>query len=266
MNIIFQELKYYRKSTIIWTASLSLLIVVFLSIFPAFMKDVEATRKLLSNLPPAVRAAAGIQLDSFFTFIGFYTYIFLYVILAGSVQAMNLGVSVISKENTYKTADFLLTKPITRTKVIVSKALAVLVLTIITNIVYITISVSAAKAISTEPFSLKIFILISATLFLIQLMFLAIGLLFSVIIPKVKSVLSVSLPVVFAFFIIGMLDSIIGYKTVRYFTPFKFFDVSYIIGHGFFEIKFLILELVLVSIFAGAAYVIFIKKDIPSVA
>ena len=111
MNIFLHELRRERRSTLIWSLSLSVGAIVFLSMFPAFAKDVAASEKVLANFPPALRAALGLSLKNFFTVYGFFAYLFTFISLSGAIQAMNLGVSAISKEESGKTVDFLLTKP-----------------------------------------------------------------------------------------------------------------------------------------------------------
>jgi ABC-2 type transport system permease protein len=266
MNIFLYELKTYRKSALIWATVFSLGIIVFFSMYPAFTKDVVATKKVLENFPPALRSALGISLQNFFTIFGFYAYLFTFLSLVGAIQAMNIGVGIFSKESNLKTIDFLLSKPVTRARIMTSKLLAALATLLITNVIFNVVALITAEIVSTDKFSAKIFILISLTLLLIQLMFLALGTFFSVIIPKIKSVIGVSLPTVFAFFIIGTLGEIIGNETVRYFTPFKFFDPIYIINNGHYETKFLLIEIAFIVVAITSSFVIYIRKDIPSAA
>lgn len=262
MNIFLRELKAYRKSTLIWIVSLSLLAFVFLNIFPAFTQDVESFRSILSKLPIQLRDTLDISLQSFFTIYGFFAYLLTFATLAGAVQAMNIGVGMLSKEFNGKTMDFLLTKPVSRTKVMTSKILASVCLILFTNLVFSITALITAKIISNESFDSDTFLLISATLLLVQVFFLALGTLFSVVIPKIKSVIAVSLPTVFTFFIIGMLGSIIGDEKVRYITPFKFFDSTYIINHSAYEMKFLAIEIVFIMIAITASYIIYMNKDV----
>lgn len=266
MNIFRHEIMAYRKSTLIWTASLCVLVTVFLLMFPAFTKDVEATQKILSNLPQAVRDALDISLKNFFTVYGFFGYLFTFVSLAGAVQAMNLGVGMISKEDGGKTADFLLTKPISRSSVVTAKLLASITLLVYTNIAFSLVALAIARIVAVGDFNVVTFLLISTTLLLVQMVFLALGFLFSVTIPKIKSVISVSLPTVFTFFIIGMLGSIIGNDNVRYITPFKFFDLNYVISNNSYELKYLLIEIIFVALAITASYVVYIKKDIRAVS
>lgn len=262
MNVFFHELRSYRQSTIIWTLSLSAVAILFMLMYPAFTKDVAASRQTLAGLPLAFRQAAGISLANFFTMYGFYAYLLNFLVLAAAIQAMNLGVGIISKEETDKTADFLLAKPISRASVVTSKLSAAVSLLLLTNLVFVSVSLAAAKLIAPQPFGSKIFLLIAATILLTQIAFLALGAFVSVLLPKVKSVIAVSIPVVFAFFILGAIGAIVGENTIRYFTPFKYFDSSYIIMNGAYETRFLTLEAVLVVASIVMTYVVFIRKDI----
>ena len=265
MNMFLHELKAYRKSTIIWTCSLIALIVLFMSIYPAFSKEVDAFKKLMEGFPEPVRKAFGLSVDSMSSIIGFYSYTFLYITLCGAIQAMNLGTSIVSKEVREKTADFLLTKPVTRSQIMTSKLLAALTSLVITNVAYLTASSIMASIVKTEDYSYKIFFMISITLFFIQLIFLVLGVVVSVLAHKIKSVLPISLGTVFGFFIAGMLASTIGDEAVRYITPFKYFDTNYIIRNSGYETSFVIVEIVFVIVAITASYIVYCKKDIHAV-
>jgi len=262
VNIFRHELWSYRKSTLIWAISLSAISLLFLLLYPAFAGDATAAKKVLGNLPPGLRSALGISLQNFFTVFGFFGYLFTYVVLAGAIQAMNLGVGAISREDSGKTADFLLTKPVGRATIVTAKLLACITALMATNVVFIIASYLAARVVSTQAFSARTFVLISATLMLVQLMFLALGFVLAATLPKIKSVITVSLPTVFSFFIIGTVGSIIGTNTVRYITPFKFYDVAYIIAHNTYETRFLLIEAAFIVVALAATYGIYLHKDI----
>lgn len=265
MNIFWHELKMNRLSMLVWSVSLALMVILFLSLYPTFTKDVDASMKILQNLPVPVREALGISLGNFFTIFGFYSYLFTFVTLAGAIQAMNLGVGIISKEKSGKTADFLLAKPVRRSSVVTQKLFAALFALVITNAIFLVAALISAHAASTKSFDTTTFLLITLTLFLIQLVFLALGILLSVIVPKIKSIIAVSLPVTFAFFIIGSLGAIIGNDNVRYMTPFKFYDPSYIMQHNHYELRYVVIEIAVVVVALALTYIVFNKKDIPSV-
>ena len=264
MNVFLRELAAYRKSTLIWAASLSGIIIMFMALYPAFTTDIAATKQILSQFPPALRTALNISLANFFTLYGFFGYLLGFTMLAASIQAMNLGVGVISKEVSGKTADFLLSKPISRATIVTSKLGAALVMLLITNIAFWTVSYLAARAVSKEPIEAETFFLLLSTLLLVQLIFLALGALFAVIIPKVKSVVSVTLPTVFTFYIIGAIGDVLGNDSVRYVSPFRFYDTNYIITNTGLEGRYLAVEAAIIVIAVALAYVIYLKKDVRS--
>lgn len=264
MNIFLRELTAYRKSTIIWAASLSGIIIMFMALYPAFTTDIEATKAVFTQFPEALRTALNISLSTFFTLYGFFGYLLGFALLAGSIQAMNLGVGVISKEVSGKTADFLLTKPVARGTVVTAKLGAALVMLLITNVVFWTVSYLIATAMSDEPLKAETFLLLLSTLLLVQLIFLALGALFAVIIPKVKSVVSVSLPTVFAFYIIGAIGDVLENDSVRYVSPFRFYDTNYIITNGTLDGRYLAIEAAFIVVTLALAYVIYLKKDVRS--
>ncbi|WP_163103444.1 ABC transporter permease subunit [Peribacillus alkalitolerans] len=265
MNIFMHELKAYRKSTIIWSLSLIAIIVIFMSMYSSFAKDADDFIKILESYPEAIRNALGFNQENFFTILGFYSFPLSFITLCAAIQAMNLGTSIVSKEVREKTADFLLTKPVTRTQILTGKLLAALVSIIITNMIYFAAASLIAFQVKTEDFSLKIFLLLSLTIFFIQLIFLALGIIISVMVQKIKSVLTVSLATVFAFYFVGMFSDTTNDEVKRYFSPFKYFDTAYIIKHSSYEAAYLMVGAGIIILAIATSYVVYNKKDIHAV-
>jgi len=265
MNIFLHELRANGKSTFIWSISLIMVVVLFMSFYPSFAKDAEAFTKIMEGYPETVRNLLGVNLGSFFTILGFYCFPLTFITLCGAIQAMNLGTSIISKEVREKTADFLLTKPVTRTKVVTAKLLAAFTSLVLTNLVYLSAASIIAFQVKNENFSFKVFIMLSLTMFFVQLIFLAIGFMLSVMIPKLKSVLPVSLGTVFAFYFLGMFSDTTGEDAKRYLSPFKYYDTAYILKHAEYEAAFLFAGVVIIIIAVISSYVVYTKKDIHSV-
>ncbi|WP_073032665.1 ABC transporter permease subunit [Desulfosporosinus lacus] len=265
MNMFLHELKAYRKSTITWTLTLVGLIILFLSMFPAISQEAEAFKKLMEGFPEEIRLALGLSVENIGSILGFYSYVFLYISLFGAIQAMILGVSILSKEVREKTADFLLTKPVTRTQIVTSKLLAAFTSLLITNVFYLGAATMMASLVETKEYSTKVLLLLSLTLFFLQLFFLAMGILISLAVPKIKSVLSISLGTVFAFFIIGALVSTTGDEALRYLTPFKYFDFAYIMQNSSYESSFMMVAIAFIVIAITASYLIYSKRDIHAV-
>jgi ABC-2 type transport system permease protein len=267
MNMYLHELKSLRKSTIIWTCVLIALAALFLSVYPSMAEDGVDFKKLLGGYPPAVRAMLGINLDYITSLLGFYSMIFSFITLCGAIQAMNLGISILSKESRERTADFLLVKPVSRSAIVTAKLLAAFTTIVATDIIFFAISTLLAKGVKTEDFSVKLFFLVNLTLFFIQLIFLALGVVISVFFKKLKSVLPLSLGVVFGLYMIGALLATGGTEdAARILSPFKYFDITYVIQNAGYETAYLVISGVIVIVAIAVSYIIYIKKDIHAVS
>lgn len=265
MNMFWHELRAYRKSTITWTVTMLALVVMMLSMYPTFASDAEQLQSMLKGMPDAVLKGLGLDVSTIASLLGFYSYIFTYVVLCGAIQAMNLGTSIVSKEVREKTADFLLTKPVTRSQIMTSKLSAAVVSLLITNVFYLAGAFLMASFVKIDDYSMENFFLISISLLLVQLMFLALGFIISVLARKIKSVLPVSLGVVFAFFFIGVFGATTGDQIVRYFTPFKYVDVASVARGGGYEASFVIIAVLFVAAAIVSSYIVYMKKDIHAV-
>jgi len=265
MNVFLHELKSYRKSTIVWAISIALMTIFFLSLYPSFSSNASLVKKILEGYPEPVRKAFGISIDDITNFLGFYSYVFSYVVLCGAIQAMNYGISAISKEIKLKTADFLMTKPVRRDEILTSKLFASLISLIITDIIYLVTAFITAESVAKESFNIKLFFMISVTLFFVEVIFMSIGVLISAVVGKIKSTISLSLGVVFTFYIIGMLQATLNDKTMKYITPFKYFDAGYIIKNSSYDMTFVIIFLFIVIVSILLSYVFFFKRDIYAV-
>ncbi len=261
MNMYWREIRYNLRATVIWTGSLIGVAILFMAIFPAFAKEGEEFTKLLEGYPSGVMQAFGVQLDTITSFLGFYSYIFMYITLCMAIQGMNLGLSSINKELNGKTAEFLLTKPVTRTQILTSKLLAIGTCVALTNLIYL-LAVSIMAFWIADGFDYQVFLLISLTGLIVELVFVAIGVTLSIFVQKLKSVLAVSLGTVFGFFILNMFGSVIGEEAVKYITPFQYFNMPYIIEHASYEWEYVLLSIILIVVFISASFIQFSREDI----
>ncbi len=267
MNMYLHEVKAMRKSAIIWTCALIALATLYLMIFPSMANNVADYKKLLEGYPPQIREILNINLNYISSVVGFYSMVFSFIILSGAIQAMNIGVSLLSKENRERTADFLLVKPVSRSKIVTEKILAALTILVLTNIVFNAVTIIIANSVKTSSFDVKLFFMINLSMFFVQLIFLALGLCISVFFKKLKSVLPISLGVVFGFYMIGALVVAGSNSDVaRYISPFEYFNLNYIIKNGSYEVSYLIASVIIILIALVASYIIYIKKDIHSVS
>ncbi len=265
MNILKHEIKMYRKSTLTWIISLIFVVVMCALIFPTVRDSAGVMNDALSAFPEGLRSALGISVLDLSEALGFFGFLFMYITLIGAIQGMNLGLSILSVELRDKTADFLFAKPVKRKTIIFSKLGAALLSLLFTNVVFIIVSKLILDSMGETSYSFEIFASFMMSLLFIQLFFLSLGMLMSVFMNRLKTVLPISLGVVFSFFILNLLNESFAEKPLTALTPFAYFSTSNIYTNKGFELEWLILNFVLVLLFSIGTYIRYIKKDIPSV-
>lgn len=265
MTVFLHELRSYRKNTILWIISLSATAALFLSAFPMFSESSEDIKKLFAGFPQELLKAFGMNVSIMFSIVGFYAFIFTYILISGSIQAMYLGLSLVSRENNRKTADFLFTKPVSRATILTSKIMSGVVLLIITDIIFTGAAYIIAGISTDSPIDGKLFLMISATLFFVEMMFFSLGILVSTIARRIKPVPGIAMGTVFGFFVAGMLSSVLDEEKIKYFVPLYYYEGIEIINKSVYDTTFLTINILFVIGAIIASYIIYIKKDIHSV-
>jgi len=265
MNVYRQELSMSIKSCLYWTFGMLLTQFFFMLMFPAVSKDAAILNQIVSKFPPALTRALGLTTLDLSTVLGFYSYMFLVILMVGSVYALKSGTSVLSEEIRAKTADFLVSKPISRSSIASGKLLSVLSLLVLQIMVYFIGTVIIIKMATGQHYDPDILILINLSLFLVQIYFAALGFLLGVVINRIRSVLPLSLGLVFAFMVVQMLNQSLADPKLAYLTPFAYYDLTNIISGGGYESSFLITEGILIVMFILLAYRIYNRKDLPSI-
>ena len=265
MNMYLHELKSLRKSTIIWLCAMVAIALLYLSMYSGIANDAKAFKDLMSGYPPQVQAMLGVSIDSITSLLGFYSMVATFVVLLGAIQAMNFGVSILSKETRERTADFLLVKPVSRTAIVNAKVLAALTMFLATDLIYYAFASFQISIFKQSDYNLKVFFLINLSLLFIQLIFFSLGVVISVFFNKIKSVLPISLGVVFGLYLIGALLATGKDDGSRFISPFKYFDYTYIIKNAGYEAPYLITGSIIVIIAIAATYFIYCRKDIHAV-
>ncbi len=267
MNIYLYELKDQRKSALIWLGSLTGLVAMFFAIYPSIASDAADFKELMSHYPAVVREMLGINLDYITSLLGYYSMIFSFILLCAAIQAMNLGVSILSKENRERTADFLLVKPVSRTAIVSAKLLSSFTSIVLIDAVYFLATYVLADFVKTENYSWRILFLMNLSMFFTQIIFWAMGILISLFFQKIRNVLPISLGFVFGFYMGGALLAVgKSEKILRFLSPFKYYDLSYIMKHSGYEIRYLILGVFIVTVCIALSYILYNKKDIHAVS
>lgn len=265
MNIFLFELKSNFKSNLVWIIVLCSVAYFFMMIYPAFYANSKDLIEVFNRYPKEVLVAFGFDIDQFFSAIGFYCFVLIYIELIASMQAMVLGLGTSGRELRLRTSEFIITKPVTRLQIMFAKTASILVILLVTNILLTITSYIAISQVTFDSFSTQAFLLVCLSTFLLQCVFASMGILLGVTFRKLRSVAPVSLGIVFGFFVVNMLKAIFDDAWIRYFSPFQFFDKYSIVLKGNLEIEFLVWGIVLIIGMTLVGFVYFNKKDIHAV-
>jgi len=266
-NIYLHELRARMRSVIIWSISVAAILICFFAIFPGFADQAALINQMMSRFPPALLEAFGMGRTNLATVVGFYSLLFGFVQLCLAIQAGNYGFGLVSIEENELTADFLMSKPVSRLQVLTSKLLAALTSLTITNLV-VWVSSFAAIALfrgkhEYEPGTL-ILLLLSIVIF--QLFFLAVGLVISLLVKRVRSVTPYSLGLGFGTYVLSAFSGMFGTVALEYITPFKHLDPAYIVQHAAYDTPLVLLNVAVSLIALGISYWLYIRRDIPAVS
>ena len=266
-NIYKHEFGAHLKSVIIWSLSVAALLFIFGSLFTIFANQAALMNEYLARFPPEMRAAFGMDKMDLSSVLGFYSFIFLFVQLCLAIQASNYGFGLVSIEENELTADFLLSKPVSRTQVLTSKLLAALTSLTITNaVVWIVSFISITlfrEGYEYEPGTLLL-LLLSIVIF--QLFFLSVGLVISLLVKRVRSVTPYALGLGFGAYVLSAFSGVLGEVTLEYLTPFKHLDAAAIVKNGAYDAPLVLLNAAVTLVALAASYWLYTRRDIPAVS
>ena len=262
MNIFVRELKANLRSLIIWAVIVVLFVTVGVSKFSAYYENPEMLA-ILDEMPQAMLAAFSIQAFNLTTVTGFFGLMFTYFALLLSIAAAMWGSDIITKEERDKTVEFSLTLPVTRSRLVTAKALAALV-----NCIALLLITWAASLVSASPYQpdsefygfLRLSML---ALFIMQLIFLAIGLFLGCAMKRYKRAGAVAIALLLGTYFLSVISSLSkDLEFLKYFTPFKYFDAGILARESRLDLTFVGLSLAIIVASMLGAYVTYARRDL----
>jgi len=266
-NIYRHEFRARLRSVLIWSLALALLTLFFFAMFPVFADQAALMNEFLARYPQELAAAFGLDRMDLATVLGFYSFIFVFIQLCLAIQAANYGFGLVSIEESELTADFLLSKPVSRAQVLTSKLLAALTSLVLTNLV---VWVSTFLAISLfregRAYDVSTLLLLLASILIFQLFFLSVGLVISLLVKRVRSVTPYALGLAFGMYVLNAFSGVFGTVALELVTPFRHLDPTYIVQRGAYDAPLVLLDVAVTLVALAASYWLYMRRDIPAVS
>lgn len=260
MTIIKHELRQGRKSLIIWTASIAFLLVICVFMFPEMKGEMDGVTDMFASMG-SFTEAFGMDRLNFGTFIGFYAIECGNVLgLGGAFFAALLAISALAKEEKNRTAEFLLSHPVSRAQIVTEKLVAVVIQVLIMNIITCFLSVASVAVIG-EAIPWKEMILLHLSYLLMQLEIS--GICFCISAFLSRGSLGIGLGIAIMMYFLNLVANISdSAEFLTYITPFSYTEGADIVTEGGLNAVLICIGMAYTAVCITLAYYKYCRKDI----
>lgn len=260
MTIVKHELRQGKKTFFIWTAAIGFLLTVCVFLFPEMKGEMDDFSEMFSSMG-AFTAAFGMDKLNFGTLIGYYAIECGNVLgLGGAFYASLSAVGILAKEEKDRTAEFLLTHPVSRVRIITEKLIAVLIQITVMNLIIYVLSVGSMAVIG-EAVPWKEISLLHLAYFTLQ-MELA-GICFGISAFMRKGSISLGLGIAAILYFLNLIANMAEVaEFLKYITPFGYCEGADIITDGSLDAACVAIGITFGIIGIVAAYMKYTRKDI----
>jgi ABC-2 type transport system permease protein len=262
MNIFLRELRANLKSLVVWSVIIALLILIAVTKFSGFAGNPDMLA-ILDSLPQTLMEALNMRAFNLTTLSGFYGLMFIYFGLMGAIAAAMWGSDIISKEERDKTVEFSLVLPVSRSRVITAKALAAVINCIAFVVITWVASILMVQQYNPDQAFYEFLALEMQAMFVIELIFLAIGLLLGSAMKQYKRSSSTAISIILATYFMSIISAMQpNLEFLKYFTPFKYFDAGEIFRTNQLDGMYLLISAAIIAVCMVGAYYTYNKRDL----
>ena len=262
MNIFRRELKANFKSLLIWAFIVSFFVTIGFSKFSAYEGNPELLA-ILDNMPPALLAAFNFEAFNLTTITGFFGVMFTYFALLLSISAAMWGSDIITKEERDKTVEFSLTLPVKRSTLITGKALAALVNCVALLLITLGVTLANATVYQTDREFFNFVALCMVALFIMQLIFLAVGLFMGCVMKQPQRAGTMAVTVLLTTYFISIISGLHeNLSFLQYVSPFQYFNPAHLLHDATLDPVFLLLSVVIIAACLFGAYQSYARRDL----
>ena len=260
MTLVKHELKQGKASFLIWTISIGFLLAVCVFLFPEMKGQMDGISETFASMG-SFTAAFGMDRLNFGTLIGFYAIECGNVLgLGGAFYAALCGVSILSKEEKDKTAEFLLSHPVSRARIITEKLVAVLIQVTALNLIIYALSVGSMAVIG-EEIPWKEVNLLHLAYYLLQIELA--GICFGISAFLRKGSAGVGLGIAAMMYFLNLIANIAEVaEFMKYITPFGYCEGADIVSNGSLDSTMVAIGMAMGIAGIASAYLHYTKKDI----
>lgn len=260
MTLTKHELRQGWKSLAVWTASIGFFIAICVFMYPEIGSEMDEMGEIFASMG-SFTAAFGMDRLNFGTLIGFYAIECGNILgIGGAFYAALTAANLLCKEEKERTAEFLLTNPVTRTQVVTGKLAALVLQTVVLNVICFGLAVGSIAAIGYEiPW--KDLALLHLSCFLVQLELE--GICFGVSAFLRRGGMGIGMGIAIALYFLNIVANLTdSVSFLKYITPFAYAEGADILSNGRLNLTYVGIGMAAMVIGIAAAYGRYGKKDI----
>ncbi len=267
MNLFIMEFRRNFKTLMVWSGVSAALTLMLTLLYPAMLgSDMLALMNAkLASLPKELVDMFNLSGEDIRQLPQFFAYFFQFVLMAACVYGATLGFSVISREESEGTIEFLYAKPLKRSQIVSGKLLSAGAAYIV---YFIIVGIGAViGCLAVKPDELQLMELLASIKSVMAggmiagLSYLFVGLALSVLRRRTKHAASLAAALFFGTYIVGSIPRITGVLDIlKWLSPLNYFMPSTVVMEGVDGINVLILLLVMGAA-AGLTYYGYRRRD-----
>jgi len=264
-NLVLKEFRRNLSGLIIWTVVISVLVSFTMAVFPVFLENQSKIVAIMSIVPKEALQFKGISnIEDLVSVLGFYTANnVIYMMVLGSIYAIVLSSGILLKEEYNKTAEYLLTRPLTRREIFFSKMAVVSINILVLNLITALAGFISMELVKTGPINTRAFLILSTYTLLLNILFGTIGLFLSTLIKRAKPITTFTIGLVLILYFIYTLSKITaGVSKIGYLSPFRFASIDALNPSYTLDFWNLLYFIGISLLLTGLSFRVYRRKDI----
>lgn len=262
MHMIKWELKANLKSLLIWCVIFAALIFMMTSEFSAYYNNPEMA-DIMKMFPESMLKAFSMDNANLTTTTGYLSLVALYFYLMAGVFAVLLGSGIIAKEERDKTAEYLMTMPISRENIILSKLIAATINCLILLVIIMGATILAMYNYDLDSAFYAFLIDLGVAIFLEMMIFMSIGMFLASVLKRYKSSGKIAASILILLYFINVAIGLSkNLDVLEYITPFKYFNAQDVLQTGHLELKFVMLSVSITVAGIIGTFLIYPRRDL----
>ncbi len=260
MTLLKHEFRMGSKALAIWTAAIGGFMVCCVFLFPEMAGQMKMVSNIFASMG-AFTAAFGMDRLNFGTLTGFYAIECGNILgIGGALFAAMLSSNLLCKEEKERTAEFLLTHPVTRCQVVAEKLGAMVLQTAVLNAAVFLMAIASVAAIGYEiPW--KELGLLHLANFLVQLELE--GICFGISAFLRRGGLGIGMGLTICLYFLNLMANLSqNAKFLKYITPFGYAEGADVLSDGCLNPRYLAVGAAFTALGILAAFWQYRRKDI----